>query len=117
MTSSEDPAITEDTLSFLLNSVLLQDWIYYFAGLGANRATRRRLIKFYQEEYDVVSSHEHGGLLMPVFANSRKQIMKKFEGIYLSLGYFVKYAFDGLSSEKDALEVEAFFKVRFSPLR
>jgi hypothetical protein len=48
---------------------------------------------------------------------THEQIMKKFEGIFLSLGYFVKYAFDGLSSERDALEVEAFFKVRFCSLR
>jgi hypothetical protein len=54
MTSSEDPAVTEDTLNFLLNSVPLQDWMYYFAGLGGNRTTRRRLVRFYQEEYDVV---------------------------------------------------------------
>ncbi|CUA72325.1 hypothetical protein RSOLAG22IIIB_00991 [Rhizoctonia solani] len=89
MTYAQDKALIEKTFQYMDTSVKDQDIMYYFAGLAGNRAGRRRVAEYFKENYE--------------------KIYKRFEGNF-SLNYLVKYAFDSLSSEQDAKDVEEFFK-------
>ncbi|KAG9085108.1 Aminopeptidase 2 mitochondrial [Ceratobasidium sp. UAMH 11750] len=89
MTQAQEKSLTEKTLGYMLTDVKDQDMMYYFAGLSSNRASRRRIAEFLQENYE--------------------KLFKRFEGNF-SLSYLVKYGFDSFSSEADAQDVENFFK-------
>ncbi|KAF8682603.1 ERAP1-like C-terminal domain [Rhizoctonia solani] len=89
MTYAQDNSLVEKTLQYMDTSVKDQDIMYYFAGLSGNRASRRRIAKYFKENYE--------------------KIYKRFEGNF-SLNYLVKYSFDSFSTEKDAKDVEEFFK-------
>jgi len=89
LTASKDLEVAKDTFKFLLDEVPLQDWMYIFAGLGANPFTRRETAAFFKANY--------------------ADIIKRFEGNF-SLGYFIKYSFENLSTEADLAETDAFFK-------
>ncbi|KAF8603360.1 hypothetical protein BDV93DRAFT_523426 [Ceratobasidium sp. AG-I] len=89
MTYAQDSALIEKTLEYIHTSVKDQDMRSYFGGLSGNRTSRRRVSEFLKENYD--------------------KLYKRCEGNF-SFEYLVKYSFESLSSEKDAQEVEKFFK-------
>jgi len=89
MTAAKDHAIIDETLNFILSDVQIQDTMYFFMGSAANRESRRKIGAFFKENYDTFT--------------------KLFEGNF-SLSYLIKFSFQDLTSEKDAQEVEAFFK-------
>ncbi|KAF9504838.1 hypothetical protein BS47DRAFT_1438322 [Hydnum rufescens UP504] len=89
LTSSLDLNIMQDTLKLVLEEVPLQDWMYIFMGLGANRTTRRGVTVFFKENY--------------------AEILKRFEGNF-SLSYIIKFVFESYTTEEDAQDTERFFK-------
>ncbi|KAG8687839.1 Aminopeptidase 2 mitochondrial, partial [Ceratobasidium sp. 395] len=52
MTMAQEKSLTEKTLQYMLTDVKDQDMMYYFAGLSSNRASRRRIAEFLQENYE-----------------------------------------------------------------
>ncbi|KAG8952836.1 Aminopeptidase 2 mitochondrial [Tulasnella sp. 419] len=93
MAATKDKELIEEMLQFILSDVQIQDTMYYFSGASANRAARRRIGEFFEENYD--------------------KICKMFEGNF-SLSYIVKFSFNGLTTEKDAEDVKKFFEVMIS---
>jgi len=89
MTYAQDKALIEKTLEYIHTGVKDQDMMYYFVGLSGNRASRRRLSEYFKENYE--------------------KLYKRFEGNF-SLNYLIKYGFESFSNEKDAQELEKFFK-------
>ncbi|KAG8927425.1 Aminopeptidase 2 mitochondrial [Tulasnella sp. 418] len=89
MAATKDKELIEEMLQFILSDVQIQDTMYYFSGASANRAARRRIGEFFEENYD--------------------KICKMFEGNF-SLSYIVKFSFNGLTTEKDAEDVKKFFE-------
>lgn len=63
--------------------------MYYFAGLAANTTTRRQLVDYFRENYNV--------------------LYKRFEATF-TMSYLVKYSFDFLSSTEDLHRTQEFFK-------
>ncbi len=58
MCAVEDPILIQETLEFLLIDARDQDVIYFFEGLQANHKTRRTLLQFFRENYDLVSAEQ-----------------------------------------------------------
>jgi len=56
MGATEDPALLDETTKFITNKSRDQDIIYFFGALGLNFVARRKLTKYLQDDYDVVSS-------------------------------------------------------------
>jgi len=92
MAFAQDPTIVEDTLAFILTDVQTQDMIYFFGSLSSNPSTRRRLCKYLQDNFD--------------------EFFKRLEGNNFSLGNLIKISFHLLTTEKDAAQVEEFFKTK-----
>jgi len=88
MCYANDEALIQETWEYVMTKAKDQDWLYFFAGLSLNRETRRLLNKLFYENYEA--------------------IFAKFAG-NATLKYLVQYGISGLSTEKDAKEVEAFF--------
>jgi aminopeptidase 2 len=88
MCNSTDKALIQETWEYIMTKAKDQDWLYFFAGLSINRDTRRTLNKLFYDNYDT--------------------IFAKFAG-NATLKYLVQYSISGLSTEKDAKAVEAFF--------
>ncbi|KDQ18450.1 hypothetical protein BOTBODRAFT_28829 [Botryobasidium botryosum FD-172 SS1] len=88
---TQDSALIEETLAFTLTNVQTQDLPYFFSGLSANPASRRKLSGFFQDNFD--------------------EFYKRFDGNF-SLGNLIKASFQQFTSEKDAAQVEAFFKTK-----
>ena len=55
MSFAPDPTITEETLEFMITDVQTQDVVYFFTGLAGNPATRRRIAKYFRDNFDLVS--------------------------------------------------------------
>lgn len=55
MTSTKDTELIAETFKFMLTKSRDQDIVYFFRGLSMNNDTRRPLVKFFKDEYDVVS--------------------------------------------------------------
>ncbi|TFK42895.1 peptidase family M1-domain-containing protein [Crucibulum laeve] len=89
MGATEDPQLIQETFKFITTKSKDQDIMYFFRGLSNNFKARRLLAKFFRDEYDV--------------------LYKRFEGNF-ALQYLVSISMDGLASEKDYKEIEAFFK-------
>jgi len=88
LTKTKDPNIVKQTLH-LLPEVPLQDWYLVVFGLGQNRHSRRLLTQWFKDNYDDIT-----------------QRIKSQP----TLSLIVKYTFSGYSSEKDAEDIESFFK-------
>ncbi|KAH7342157.1 peptidase family M1-domain-containing protein [Rhizoctonia solani] len=89
MTHAQDKELIEETLAYIETSVKDQDVRSYFSGLASNHTARRRAAEFFKQNYE--------------------KLAKRFEGNFSFL-YLVQYALDSFSTEKDAQEVEEFFK-------
>ncbi|GAA95801.1 uncharacterized protein L969DRAFT_94837 [Mixia osmundae IAM 14324] len=87
---AQDEALLKRTFSLISDGeIKTQDLLYIFGGLGSNAASRRMVWTWLQENYDL--------------------IYRRFDGGF-QLGRIIGYAFEGLSTTKDADAVEAFFK-------
>jgi aminopeptidase 2 len=84
--------------------------MYIFSGLGTNRATRRGVTVFFKENYAEVGTISHSKLRRIAHCKGLKQILKRFEGNF-SLSYIIKFIFESYTTEEDAQDTEAFFKV------
>lgn len=60
MTATQDGALIDETLNFILTDVQIQDIMYFFAGTAANRHARRKLTSFFEENYDKVNLRDTG---------------------------------------------------------
>ncbi|KAG8910494.1 Aminopeptidase 2 mitochondrial, partial [Tulasnella sp. 408] len=89
MTASKDTEIIEETLKFVLTDAQIQDAMDFFSGAASNRDSRRRIGEFFKENCDTIT--------------------KMYGGVY-SLSSLVKSSFQGLTTEKDADAIEAWFK-------
>ncbi|CUA73079.1 hypothetical protein RSOLAG22IIIB_05144 [Rhizoctonia solani] len=89
MTQTQDQSLIEKTLAYIETNVKDQDVRYYFNGFAVNHAARRRAAEFVKQDYD--------------------KLAKRFEGNF-SFRYLIQYAFDSFSTDKDAEEIEEFFK-------
>ncbi|KAL5635262.1 hypothetical protein ACGC1H_003079 [Rhizoctonia solani] len=89
MTQTQDKGLIEKTLAYMETDVKNQDVVYYFNGFSSNHAARRRAAEFFQQSYD--------------------KFTKRFEGNF-SFRYIVPYIFDSFSTNKDAQEIEEFFR-------
>ncbi|SAM58350.1 probable AAP1-alanine/arginine aminopeptidase [Ustilago bromivora] len=88
--ASSDPKLLNRTVEFLYsNEVKEQDFMYFFAALSGNPKGRRIIWNATRDRWDVLS--------------------KRFAGNF-SLSRLIEYSFSAFSSEKDAKEVEEFFK-------
>jgi aminopeptidase 2 len=56
MGATEDSALLDETTKFITNKARDQDITYFFGALEGNFKARRKLTKYLQDEYDVVSS-------------------------------------------------------------
>ena len=92
MCAARDQALIQRTLEFLYSGeVKEQDFLHYFRGMSARLATRRPLWADLKQRYDVLAERFSGN-----FALSR----------------LIECSFGMLASDKDAQEVEAFFKTK-----
>ncbi|KAJ7343676.1 leucyl aminopeptidase [Mycena albidolilacea] len=89
MGSTRDPALLDETFSYILTKSRDQDITYSFRGLQANTHARRRLAAFFKENYD--------------------SLMTRFEGNF-TMKHLVSISFGALSTKKDVESIEAFFK-------
>ncbi|KAG8877544.1 Aminopeptidase 2 mitochondrial [Tulasnella sp. 332] len=89
MTATEDQGCIEDLLVFILSDALHQDVANFFLSAAANKALRRRFVSFFQENFD--------------------KFLDKYSGNF-TLSSLVKGTYMGLTSESDAVAMEAFFK-------
>ena len=90
--ATRDPALLHRTIEFLFsNNVKAQDYMYFFNALSNNPEGRRLLWNTVKERFDVLT--------------------KKFEGNF-SLAGLLKLSISNFSQDKDAADVEAFFKDR-----
>ncbi|KAJ7905297.1 leucyl aminopeptidase [Mycena olivaceomarginata] len=89
MGSTRDPALLDETFSYILTKSRDQDITYSFRGLQANTHARRRLAAFFKENYD--------------------SLMTRFEGNF-TMKYLVSISFGALSTKEDVESIEAFFK-------
>ncbi|KDN33855.1 hypothetical protein RSAG8_13058, partial [Rhizoctonia solani AG-8 WAC10335] len=89
MTHTQDKGLIEKTLAYIETGVKDQDVMYYFNGFAVNYAARRRAAEFFKQNYD--------------------KLAKRFEGNF-SFRYLVQHALDSFSTDKDAQEIEEFFK-------
>ncbi|POY75780.1 hypothetical protein BMF94_1093 [Rhodotorula taiwanensis] len=88
--SPEKPELVDRTITMLMTGdVKNQDMGSFVAYLGRNRAAKRKVWECFQENFD--------------------GIMLRFKGNF-SIGNIVKYSFMTLTSEKDAQQIEEFFK-------
>ncbi|SJX60857.1 probable AAP1-alanine/arginine aminopeptidase [Sporisorium reilianum f. sp. reilianum] len=88
--ASSDAKLLERTVEFLYSSeVKEQDFMYFFAALSNNPKGRRVIWDATKARWDVLS--------------------KRFAGNF-SLSRLIEYSFSAFSSEKDAQDVEQFFK-------
>ncbi|KAG0149414.1 hypothetical protein CROQUDRAFT_74268 [Cronartium quercuum f. sp. fusiforme G11] len=82
--------LVERSLKFILSGeVKEQDFMYFFTGLSRNKASRRKLWCFLQDNFD--------------------ELMKRFKGNF-SVGRLIGLAFGSFTSAEDAIEVEKFFE-------
>ncbi|TDL27596.1 hypothetical protein BD410DRAFT_782728 [Rickenella mellea] len=88
---ARDPALIEETLKFIFDGAREQDIFYFMSGLSQNLVSRRRLAHWTKENYD--------------------EIYKRFSG-NTQLSRIISSSFDHLTAEKDAQDVEEFFKVK-----
>ncbi|KDQ20056.1 hypothetical protein BOTBODRAFT_62421 [Botryobasidium botryosum FD-172 SS1] len=86
---SQDPAIIDDALAFILTDVQTQDIMYIFTSLGTNNKARRPFAKYFQDKFDEFS--------------------KLFEGNF-NLAKLVTAAFQHLTTKEDATQLTEFFK-------
>jgi aminopeptidase 2 len=56
MGSAEDPALLKETLQFILDKAKYQDVMYFFRDLSTNPKSRRLLVQFFMDQYDVVGA-------------------------------------------------------------
>lgn len=56
MAATQDPALLNETTKFITHKARDQDITYFFGALEGNFKARRKLTKYLQDEYDVVSS-------------------------------------------------------------
>jgi len=56
MGATQDLALLDETTKFITYKARDQDIIYFFGALAGNFKARRKLTKYLQDEYDVVSS-------------------------------------------------------------
>ncbi len=90
MSSTKDQSLIQRTVDFMYGGeVKEQDFLYYFRGMSARLATRRALWNSTKERY--------------------AELAKRFSGNF-ALTRLIESSFGMLASEKDAQEVEAFFK-------
>ncbi|KAJ6547370.1 hypothetical protein B0H19DRAFT_1237927 [Mycena capillaripes] len=89
MGATQDPALLEQTFSYILTKSRDQDIVYFFRGLRSNVLARPRLTTFFKDNYDA--------------------LMKRFEGNF-GIKSLVSLSFGGLSTQKEYDETEAFFK-------
>ncbi|KAG8900325.1 Aminopeptidase 2 mitochondrial [Tulasnella sp. 403] len=89
MTAASDKELIDEMLAFILTDVQIQDTMYFFSGSSVNRHARRRIAQFLKDNYE--------------------KITKMFEGNF-SLSYLIKFSFQELTTEKDAQDMEEFFK-------
>ena|ERR1700722_7033848 len=57
MGATEDHALAQETLQYILTGARDQDIHTFFAGLGANFKTRRLLATFFKEQFQTVGCH------------------------------------------------------------
>ncbi|MBW0464711.1 hypothetical protein O181_004426 [Austropuccinia psidii MF-1] len=88
--ATKDPSLLKRTFDFILGGeVKEQDFMYFFASLSKNRASRRDMWKFVELNL--------------------AELLKRFKGNF-SIGRLIQYSFDQFTTDKDRLEVEGFFK-------
>jgi aminopeptidase 2 len=56
MCSTKDQMIAQETLEYSMSKAKEQDVYYFFSSLSSNKATKRILAKFLQDNYDAVRS-------------------------------------------------------------
>lgn len=87
---ARDPKLLDRTIEFMnSDEVKMQDMMYFFGGLAANRVSRRKLWEHLQSN------------LGPLTA--------RFKGNF-SLGRLVQYSFDRLSTKEDEKAISKFFE-------
>ncbi|KAF8212441.1 hypothetical protein K438DRAFT_1806516 [Mycena galopus ATCC 62051] len=86
---TRDPALLDQTFSYILTKSRDQDIVYSFRGLQANIYARRRLATFFRDNYDA--------------------FMIRFEGNF-TLKNLVSISFGALSTKEDVESIEEFFK-------
>ncbi|KAJ6513872.1 leucyl aminopeptidase [Mycena vitilis] len=89
MSASQDPAILDQTFSYILAKSRDQDIVYFFRGLQANVHARQRLAVFFKDNYDT--------------------LMKRFEGNF-TIKSLVSCSFGALSTRKDYESTVEFFE-------
>ncbi|ETW82731.1 Metallo peptidase M1 [Heterobasidion irregulare TC 32-1] len=89
MGATQDAALQDATMRFVMDRARDQDVTYFFSGLAANFKARRPLVAFFEDNYDA--------------------LYKRFEGNF-TLKYLVTSVLSGLSTEADRQSVDAFFK-------
>ncbi|KAJ7273515.1 ERAP1-like C-terminal domain-containing protein [Mycena haematopus] len=86
---TRDPALLDQTFSYILTKSRDQDITYSFSGLQSNIYARRQLATFFKDNYDT--------------------FMKRFEGNF-TMKYLVSLSFGALSTKEDVESIEEFFK-------
>jgi len=66
MGASQDPELLQETLKFLSNKARDQDLFYFFRALGDNFEGRRPLTKYFQDNYEVVSTSSYEHWMIPI---------------------------------------------------
>lgn len=94
MSITQDDALLEETFKFISTTARDQDVIYFFASLAMNDKARRKLTKYLQDEYDVVSTYisPFYSRLGLEFLTRFAQLYKRFEGNF-TLGSLVSVSF------------------------
>jgi len=86
---SQDVDIGKETLKYMWANAKDQDFIYFFSGLSNNPKTKRLLESYLFENYDEITARFSGNALYK---------------------YLIQTSIAGFSSERDAKEIEGFFK-------
>ncbi|KAG6813612.1 hypothetical protein H0H92_009229 [Tricholoma furcatifolium] len=89
MGATEDAELMKETFQFISTKARDQDVVYFFRGLANNPKSRRQVVKYFQDEYDV--------------------LYKRFEANF-TLKSIVELSMGRLSTEKDRADVVEFFK-------
>jgi len=87
--NTQDLAIAKETLEYMWAKAKDQDFHYFFYGLSTNNKTKRLLRSYLFENYDKITARFAGNSMYK---------------------YLIRGAINAFSSEKDAQEIEEFFK-------
>jgi len=89
MAATQDPALLDQTFSYIQTKSRDQDVMYFFRALQSNVLARRRLAMFFQENYN--------------------SLMERF-GENFTIQSLISISFGTLSTKKDLEGVKEFFK-------